>query len=268
MKSWLEFEDRFRRIALPLQYLRIDFQWGDAGEYWRLCGMPTSALDRQFEGLAELAGLVIQETAKTHGDLLPLVTKEKEAKHVWYRALKELTHDFKFGFYATQHKEEDSSYAGTIRTGSISNIGESSANLCLWLHAKYPIPVQENQMTEINVTNSTIGILNTGHIKNIETININIAKLNDTGSDQVAEALKNVAFAVANSAELPDDAKSDALDQLESLSEQATLPDAERSKPGVLKAMLTTLNVALSAGGSLAGIWATWGPTIQKFFGF
>lgn len=267
MKSWLEFEDRFRRIAIPLQYLRIDFQWGDAGEYWRLCGMPASALDRQFEGLAELAGLVLQETAKTRGELLPLVTKEKEAKHVWYRALKELTHDFKFGFYATQH-EEDGSNAGTIYTGSISNIGESSANLCLWLHAKYPIPVQENQMTEINVTNSVIGMLNTGQIKNIETININIGKLNETGADEVAEALKNVTAAVADSAELLDDAKSDALDQLENLSEQATLPEAERSKPGVLKAMFTTLNVALSAGGSLAGIWATWGPTIQKFFGF
>ena len=36
MKTWLEFEERFRVIAAPLQYLRIDFQWGAAGEYWRL----------------------------------------------------------------------------------------------------------------------------------------------------------------------------------------------------------------------------------------
>lgn len=267
MKSWLEFEDRFRRIAFPLQYLRIDFQWGAAGEYWRLCGMPVSALDRQYDALAELAGLALLETAKGNRELLPLVEKEKEAKHVWYRALKELTQEFKVGLCGTAH-EEDGTYAGTICTGSISNIGEVSANLCLWLHGKYPLPLQENQMTEINISNSTIGILNTGQMKNIENININIEKLNETGADAVAEALKNVTAAVAESSELLADAKSDALEQLENLSEQATLPKAERSKPGVLKAVFTTLNVALAAGGSIAGIWATGGPAIQKFFGF
>jgi hypothetical protein len=267
MKSWLEFEERFRQIAFPLQYLRIDFQWGAAGEYWRLCGMPASGLDRQYEGLAELAGLALLEASKTQNDLLPLVMKEKEAKHVWYRALKELTHDFKFGFYGTQHKE-DGSYDGTIYTGSISNIGEASANLCLWLHARYPLPIQEKQMTAINVSNSSIGILNTGLIYNVKAININIGKLSEIGADEVANALKNVTDAVAETAELPDEAKSDVLEQLESLSEQATLPEAQRNKPAVLKAVFTSLNVALAAGGSLAGIWATWGPAIQKFFGF
>lgn len=267
MKSWLEFEDRFRRIAFPLQYLRIDFQWGVDGEYWRLCGMPASGLDRQFEGLAELAGLALLQTAVTHTDLLPLVTKERDAKHVWYRALKELTQDFKYGIYGVQHNE-DGSYVGTICTGSISNIGDVSANLCLSLHARYPLLEQGNKMTEINISNSTIGILNTGQIKNIETININIGKLNETGADEVAQALKNVTAAVAESSELSDEAKSDALEQLENLSEQAILPAPERTKPGVLKAVFTTLNVALAAGGSLAGIWATWGPAIQKFFGF
>ena len=267
MKTWLEFEDRFCRIAGPLQYLRIDFQWGAAGEYWHLCGMPVSALDRQFDVLAELAGLALLETAKSNRELLPLVEKEKEAKHIWYRALKELAQEFKFGSCGTAH-EEDGTYAGTICTGSISNIGEASANLCLWLHGRYPLPVKEKQVTEINISNSTIGILNTGQMKNIETININIGKLNETGSDAVAEALKNITAAVAESAELPADAKSDALEQLENLSEQATLAEAERSKPGVLKAVFTTLSGALAAGGSIAGIWATWGPTIQKFFGF
>jgi hypothetical protein len=267
MKSWLEFEDRFRRIAIPLQYLRIDFQWGSAGEYWRLCGMQASALEHQFEALAELSGLVLLKAAKTHAELLPLVAKEKEAKHVWYRALKELTNDFKFGFYGTQH-EEDGSYAGIIYTGSISNIGEASANLCLLLHARYPIPVQEKQMTKINILNSTIGILNTGQIKNIESININIGKLNDAGSDEIANALRNLTAAVVESTELAGDDKSDALEQLESLSEQAILPASERNKPGVVKAVFTTLNGTLAAAGSLAGIWSAWGPAIQRFFGF
>ncbi len=267
MKSWLEFEERFRRITVPLQYLRIDFQWGDDGEYWRLCGMPSNALGRQFDALAELSGLALLESAETHVELLPLVAKDKEARHVWYRALKELTNDFEFKFYGTQH-QEDGSYAGTIYSGSISNIGETSANLCLLLHARYPLPIQEKQMTEIKISNSTIGILNTGQIKNIESININIGKLNDAGSDEVADALKNITSAVAESTELAADVKSNTLEQLESLSKQAILPANERTKPGVMKAVFTTLSATLAAAGNLAGIWSAWGPAIQKFFGF
>jgi hypothetical protein len=267
MKSWLELEERFRWIAGPLQYLRIDFQWGAAGEFWRLCGMSFNALVSQFDVLAELSGLSLLECAKAHVELIPLVAKEKEARHLWYRALKELTNDFKFDFYGTQH-QEDGSYAGTIYSGSISNVVEASANLCLLLHARYPLRIQENQMTEIKISNSTIGILNTGQIKNIESININIEKLNDAGSDEVADALKNITTAVIESAELAADVKSNTLEQLESLSEQAILPADERSKPGVIKAVFATLNGTLAVAGNLASIWSTWGPAIQKFFGF
>jgi hypothetical protein len=123
-------------------------------------------------------------------------------------------------------------------------------------------------MTEIKISNSTIGILNTGQIKNIESININIGKLNDAGLDEVADALKNITAAVAESTELAADVKSNTLEQLESLSEQAILPTNERSKPGVMKAVFTTLSGTLTAAGNLAGIWSTWGPAIKKFFGF
>jgi len=267
MKSWLELEERFRRIAAPLQYLRIDFQWGAAGEYWRLCGMSSNTLVRQFDTLAELSGLALLECAKAHLELQPLVAKEKEPRHLWYRALKELTNDFKFGSYGTQlHK--DGSDAGTIYSGSISNAVEASANLCLLLHARYPLRIQEKQMTEIKISNSTIGILNTGQIKNIESIDINIGKLNDVGSDKVADALKNITAAVAESAELDANVKSNTLEQLESLSEQAILPANERSKPGVIKAVFTALSGTLAAAGNLASIWSTWGPAVQKFFGF
>ena len=266
MKSWLEFEERFRRISVSLQYLSIDFQWGAAGEYWRLCGMPSNALCRQFEALAELSGLALLESAKTHVELLPMVAKEREAKYVWYRALKELTNDFKFDFYGTQH-QEDGSYAGTIFSGSISNIGEASANLCLLLHARYPLPIQEKQMTEIKISNSTIGILNTGQMNNIKSIAVNIGKLNDSGLTDVAAAINALTDAVAGSTELTNEVKSSTLEQLESLSEQALLPEKERMKPGILRAIGTAVGSTLTAAGGLAEIWSTWGPAIMKFFG-
>lgn len=267
MRTWLEFEERFRLIATPLQYLRIDFQWGAAGEYWMLCGMPSNQLTRQFENLAELSGLALLECSKAYQELIPLTTKEQEARYVWYRGLKELTNDFNFRFYGIQC-HEDGSDSGTIYSGSISSVVESSANLCLLLHAKYPLKREENQVTEIKISNSTIGMLNTGQIKNIKSININIAKLNRVGSDEVADALKNIASAVAESTDLADLDKSNTLEQLGSLSEQAILPQNEQVKPGVIKAVISTISTTLAAAGSLAGIWATWGPVIKNFFGF
>ncbi len=267
MKTWLEFEERFRIIAAPIQYLRIDFQWGAAGEYWMLRGMPSNQLTRQFENLAELAGLALLECAKTYKELIHLTLKEQEACHVWYRGLKELTNDFDSRFYGVQ-SNEDGSDSGTIYSGFISGVVESSANLCLLLHAKYPLKREENQVTEIKISNSTIGMLNTGQIKNIESININIGKLNCAGSDEVADALKNIASAVAESTDLEDLDKSSTLEQIESLSEQAILPQNERLKPGVIKAVFSTLSSTLATAGSLASIWATWGPVIKNFFGF
>ena len=153
------------------------------------------------------------ECAKTYVELLPMVVaKEREAKHVWYRALKELTNDFEFGSYGTQHRE-DGSYAGTIYWGSISNVVEVSANLCLSLHARYPLPIQEKQMTEIKISNSTIGILNTGQISNIKSIAVNIGKLNNSGLADVAAAINALTDAVAASNKLDDEVKTSTLER-------------------------------------------------------
>lgn len=227
--------------------------------------MPSNALCRQFEALAELSGLALVECAETHVELLPTVANEREAKYAWYRALKELTNDFEFGSYGTQHKE-DGSYAGTIYWGSISNVVEASANLCLLLHARYPLPIQEKQMTEIKISNSTIGILNTGQINNIKSIAVNIGKLNDSGLTDVAAAINALTDAVAGSNELADKVKTSTLEQLESLSEQALLPEKERMKPSILSAIGTAVESTLTAAGGLAEIWSTWGPAIMKYF--
>ena len=142
MKTWLEFEQRFRQIADILQGLRIDFHWGAAGEHWCLCGMPSSSHVQQFDALAELASLALQECSIKHPKLLPLISMEKEPKHVWYRALKELSKEFKTNLLASQ-QDEQGNFTGHIFSGSVMNIGEASANLCLLLHAQYPLQVKK-----------------------------------------------------------------------------------------------------------------------------
>jgi len=55
-----------------------------------------------------------------------------------YRAIKELSNDFEFGLYGNQTDSEGNS-VGNIYTGTIPHPVLSSANLCLYLHANYPI---------------------------------------------------------------------------------------------------------------------------------
>ena len=265
MKSWLEFEERFRGIAPSLQYQRIDFQWGTDGEYWQVCGGAVPSAARRFSAIAMLSGIALLEAAKIYSELETIVSKENEPEHVWYRALKELTGEFKMSpIYFT---DENRSPKGNIFIGSIENICEVSANLCLVLHGRYPLPEKEVLMSEVNITNSTIGVLNTGQMNNIKSIAVNIGKLNDSGLKEVAAAINALADAVAVSTELTDELRSSTLDQLESLSQQALLPEKERMKRGVLKALGTALSLTLSAVGGLAEIWSTWGPAIQKFIG-
>jgi hypothetical protein len=267
MNSWLDFEDRFRRIATALQYIRIDFTWGAGGEFWRLAGGATGTLNRQFEALAELSGMALFEVAKVCPELSAIVSKESDPKHAWYRALKELSGEFKmgpFGYYT----DEAGNPNGSVFTDSMSNIGEVSANFCLILHSRYPIPREETiAMSGINIVNSTVGILNTGQMNNIKSIAVNIGKLNDSGLADVAAALNALTDAVAASIELTNEAKSLMLEQLESLSKQALLPEEERMKPGVLKAIGSTLSSTLAAAGGLAEVWSTWGPAVLAFFG-
>lgn len=267
MNSWFDFEERFRKIAPLLQYLRIDFQWGDAGEYWRLCGMQSNALNRQFDALAELAGQALIKAAKTYPELLSVVSKDEETKYIWYRYLKEQSGEFRLGLYGIQ-SDENGNDAGNIYAGSISNIAEVSANVCLLLQSKCPLTIEEKPKSDINITNSMIGILNTGQMKEIKSINVNIERLSDYGLKEVANALKSLTDEVVKSSQLTDDVRTSILEQLENLSEQAILTEDKRSKPGVIKAVFSVLGATLTATGSLAEIWSTWGPIIQKFFGF
>ena len=106
-------------------------------------------------------------------------------------------------------------------SGRVMNIGEASANLCLFLHAQYPLQVKESvSKNGINISNSNIGILNTGEIKDIHSISVNIK----SGAHEVAEAIKQITEAVSKSPDLTGTTRSMVLEQLEELSKQALIP--------------------------------------------
>lgn len=110
-------------------------------------------------------------------------------------------------------------------------------------------------------------MLNTGQIRDVQNISINVSALTESGNSDVAQALKTITEAVAASQEISDEERTEFLDQLEELSSQAALSPDKRAKPGVIKGLLSGLSVGLSAAGALAGVWSTWGASIKAFFG-
>ena len=116
----------------------------------------------------------------------------------------------------------------------------------------------------VEISNSTVGVLNTGEIL-AESIAANVSTLTDSNQQQIAEAFKNLTDAVKSCQEISSQSQAEILEQLQLLSEQATLTPSKR-KAGLIKPTLSALAVVLSAGGGLAEIWSTLGPTIVNFF--
>jgi hypothetical protein len=121
-------------------------------------------------------------------------------------------------------------------------------------------------MTVINIDHSQIGVLNTGSIKDVEHIDINLTTLIQSGQKDVAEALKKLTEAVASNKDVSEEQQKDLLDQLDAVSGQAALPPEQRKK-GIIKPILGGLAAGLGAVASLAKVWSMTGDVICGFFG-
>jgi hypothetical protein len=121
---------------------------------------------------------------------------------------------------------------------------------------------------EIHLHNSSIGVLNTGQIEDVESIRVSVSTLSSKGDDDVANALKCVTEAVVQSSELTPEQRTELLDNLDELARQAAMQTTTRSKPAVIKSVFVGISTALASAGSMAEIWSTWGPAIRRFFGF
>ena len=137
MQTWLDLEKRFRRLIPELQYTRLDEQTGAAGEYWRLAGMPATQSTNEFELLSMQAGKLLQQVGHKKAELKEILA-HPDFKICWYRALKKFSRAYQFGNRVMQ-ADEFGRDAGAIFTGSIYNLPENSANVCLFLELHYPV---------------------------------------------------------------------------------------------------------------------------------
>lgn len=138
MDSWLDLEQRFRVLAPELRHHRLDAQWGAAGEYWRIAGSGTTPATEQFEILSSLAGQLFGRVLKGGNELETLLLSTADTKLRWYKALKARSSSFGHQSYGEQLNENGSS-GGFIFTGTVNQIAEASANLCLAFHSSHPI---------------------------------------------------------------------------------------------------------------------------------
>ncbi len=135
MDSWRQLESDFRQLQPAMEFVRLDAQWGDAGEYWRLAGGGNRLVQERFTALAELAG---KKLLTLSANQIPdEVTAEPDHVHRWFKALWRMG-----GFMETdipaRMLNDDGSFAGHIFGGTIRDPAEASAVLCLRLHTHAP----------------------------------------------------------------------------------------------------------------------------------
>ena len=129
-------------------------------------------------------------------------------------------------------------------------------------------PITQGEKIEMKseVSNSQVGVLNTGEMQ-AKSITGSISTPADPSQHQIVEALTSLAKAVKASQTISAQQQTEILEQLELLSDQALLTPSER-KAGLIKPILSALATALNVGGSSAEIWSQWGDAIKNFFGF
>jgi hypothetical protein len=84
MASWRELEAQFAEIAASLQDVRLERQWNDRSEEWKLAGSVPLDAAAKFRAAARVAGALLAEP----GHQVPAeVAQETDAERRWYRAL-------------------------------------------------------------------------------------------------------------------------------------------------------------------------------------
>lgn len=138
MNSWADIEKRFRALEEPLRGLRLDFQWGDAGEHWNLTGVQRDEAYRECLLLSGVAGKLLEHSLTGEKDPGRWLLQVRDPTYRWFRAVKELSGRFESHLPA-YGVDEDGNRVETIYTGTMPNYIINSANLCLWLEAEYPV---------------------------------------------------------------------------------------------------------------------------------
>ena len=117
-------------------------------------------------------------------------------------------------------------------------------------------------MNNINVTNSTVGVLNTGTIQSVDS---SVTLLKQSGATDTADAIAKLTEALIECVELSTEQKDNALQLLGTLAMEAVKPPERRQK-AVGLSILGSLKDIASTVAALAGAWSHAAPLLQQLF--
>lgn len=256
MLSWKELEEEFFKLRDTLQSSRIDFQWGDSGEYWRIAGGVHEAVAQRFKQLACIAGekLLEVDQVKNYEEII----NENDPEIRWYKGVKKFfDNSFKFKFYGTI-RDDNNKAVGHIYTGSLNNIAEYSSNLCLKM-----ILEEKDNKKNVSITNSTlifnnikvdrsvIGAINTAEVKQID---IAMSEIKNSGNEELAKAVKEFTEAFISESKLNKKTKNQIIELISFLTKQSLL-GKEKRQNSIIKAILPRVESLISTIPLLVSLW-------------
>ena len=126
-----------------------------------------------------------------------------------------------------------------------------------------PPPSMGDSLTfnNIKITDSNIGLLNTGTIEKIRSLDISISILGDKGNEELAEALKCFSQILAD-CEIDPSIKEEIAQQVEYLVAQAQANPAQRSN-AINKSILAGIERSTAIFEPLAKAWANLQPLFR-----
>ena len=123
-------------------------------------------------------------------------------------------------------------------------------------------PIHYNNQT-VTVTGGTVGAINFG---NVHDIQVNLQALTQNGEIGIADAMASLTNSILDANEIAEAEKNELLEQISFLSAQASAPPAER-KQGMIKTLVSAVNIGAGAVSSVATAWAAAEPLLKGHFG-
>ena len=118
----------------------------------------------------------------------------------------------------------------------------------------------------IKVSDSAIGMLNVGTVKNFKDVEFNVELMTNKGQDKLAEAVANLTRAVIESNEITMEAKDEISEQLRFITTQMNVEPEARQK-GLIKGILSGLGTTISTVAGLITIWNQVEPMLRAHLG-
>ena len=121
---------------------------------------------------------------------------------------------------------------------------------------------EKEEPVSMNITYNITGMANFGQV--IGDISVKVQQIERQGHADIAKALKDLTEVIVNDPALTDEQKTEAVEQMQELTKQASAEEASRSK-GVIRAIFTHLPGVITISEECKELWEQYEPIIRDF---